>query len=155
MIETVRERVVENAVESLRLMTVGAGFSQDYRHVVAWRVPAQGSALPSPGVFVFDMSETVISEESIGELMSLELYVELIQDYQQSQDVDGGKIRRALIGDATKALLVDITRGGIARDTRRISSRTNAGAAGTTRAVVQVLFRVTYGVVYDDPTRHF
>jgi hypothetical protein len=116
MSETVREKILQDVLETLETVTVASGYDNTLASVQRWKQKGNDTTVNVPCVVI--VAGTEKKEPKPNPLMTCMFTVVLTVWTQQvdSDETPTDTILDSLLGDIEKALMIDITRGGYAQD---------------------------------------
>ncbi len=140
-----REDICVDLVETLRRMRKGSGYHFDY---TVGRFAWPGDAPAYPATEVLDGDEEVDQLNSIIHNRKLSV---VIRSRHKVTD-QGSTAASWLIADMERAVMVDITRGGKAVNTRIIGTDKVVGWPGPDEVTADVTLEVSYRTTLSDPS---
>jgi len=147
---TVRESILENLRTTLEQITVANGYHNDIVSVQRWR-QSGNSLLNVPCIVINAGPEEKEPVPNPFTTCRFTVYLDvwMRQDAADLQPTDA--LLNSLLGDIEKALMVDYTRGGFAKDTNIKSNVLFETLEGQPQAGIVIELEIIYQHKQDDP----
>ena len=147
---TVREQILANLQTTLEGISVDNGYDNDFSNVQRW-LQAGNSYSNTPYIIIEAGEEEYNSAPN--PLRSCKMAVYLEVGTVQSSDDTGSTdtLINSLLGDILKSVVVDITRGGIAKETNVLGAVPFEGTQGQPFVGVMVTLEIMYRYLFTDP----
>lgn len=150
MAETIREKILANIKTTLEGISIANGYNNDIAGVERWK--QHGNSLREvPCIIINGGPED--KEAGPNPLVSCKFTAYLdIWIRQDKEDVNPtDSILNSLLGDVEKAMMVDCTRGGDAKDTNILSNTPFETVEGAPHAGLIVEVEIIYRHYQNDP----
>lgn len=143
---TIRQRIIDNLKSTLEGMSTPT-FATEFASVKVWGGNVALAISEYPSAIIMPMGDE--SDDSRSAILehTLDLAIMLVVD-----DSDWASALERAIAEVQVALLTDWQRGGVALDTKVLSSTPWDDEATEPKAGAQMLVRVIYRTLYEDPT---
>ena len=146
---SIRENINVNLITSAKQMTKGAGYHYDWGSFFRHLAPDEPEDVPAYG------------QQDTGEFISQIIYplhervltVEIRGYHYVSDPTQAGTVANYLLADLERMLMQDITRGGLAVDTRLIRNDTFIGYPATNGVTVAIVSEIDYRTLLTDPNK--
>lgn len=147
---TVRESILENLKTTLEAISIANGYHNDIASVQRWR-QSGNSLLNVPCIVINAGPEEKTPEPNPFTTCRFTVYLDvwMRQDAADPQPTDS--LLNSLLGDIEKALMVDYTRGGFAKDTNIKSNVLFETLEGQPQAGIIIELEIIYQHKQDDP----
>lgn len=147
----VRENILENIRTTLTGITIANGYENTLASVQRWRQDGNQTAeIP------FAIVKSLPENKTVGPnpMVTCRLTVWVLVATRQDEDAVGSTetVLNSLTTDVEKALMVDVTRGGQARDTNILGIEPFDEVEGQPAAGVIIELEVNYQHLQTDPT---
>jgi hypothetical protein len=147
---TIRENILENLKTTLESISIASGYHNDIASVQRWR--QSGNSLVAVPCIVINAGpeekEPAPNPFTTCKLtVYLDAWIRQAQDDPQSTDT----LLNSLLGDIEKALMLDYTRGGYAKDTNIKSNVLFETLEGQPQAGIIVELEIIYQHRQNDP----
>lgn len=151
MSNTVRENIFLNIKTTLEGITIANGYANTLASVQRWK--QQGNPTKSsPTVIISAGAETKTPARSYNLThCTLGVMLDVWVREAESSTSDSEVILNSLLGDIEKAINVDITRGGYARDTRIMSVANFETVDGEPKCGLIIELEIIYAHKQTDP----
>lgn len=146
--ESLREQVFDSIADALAAITAGGTYWYTPANVFRYDLP-DVDAISFPTYVVADDSETVDRLTKPLAHRSLTVTVSAVHMAQIQDGPD--RVARRLLQDIQTAVLADPTRGGLAVDTREVSSRLDIAGPNEPQVMVEATFTVQYRTALANP----
>lgn len=146
---SVREQICVNMIETAKQMTEGAGYNFTWGSFFRHLAPDEPEDVPA-----FGMQDTGESTtQLVFPIHDRTLTVE-VRGYHYVPDPEqAGTVANHMIADLERVLMQDVTRGGLAVDTRLIRNDTFIGYPATNGVTVSIVAEIDYRTLLTDPNQ--
>lgn len=115
---SVREEIVANIQTTLRLIDAGATYDNTIEDAAIQRWNSNGNPRGTvPMILIYEASESRSDKSFRLTHCRMSIFLALMCRQTEDDSTSAGTLLNSLLGDITKALKVDVTRGGYAVDT--------------------------------------
>lgn len=147
---TVRERILANIKTTLEGVTVAGGYNNTLASVQRWK--QSGNTFEEvPCVIVAAGPEQENEEPNPNVTCRLTVFLGIWTRQAESDPAASDTVLNSILGDIKKALRVDVTRGGYARDTNILSNEPFDSIEGQPDIGLMVVLEVRYQHLQTDP----
>src|SRR5438128_2529391 len=118
--DTIRERCLKNAVLSLQAIKTANGYDNTFEDLAVQRFKQNGQPLSvGNNLLIIYEGEDQTDEQPVTlTTHRLALALQVLARYDDAADArSGAEVCNSLMGDVIKAMLSDVTRGGVALET--------------------------------------
>lgn len=147
---TVRESILENLRTTLAGITVANGYHNDIASAQRWR-QSGNSLLNVPCIVINAGPEEKEPTPNPFTTCRFTIYLDVWMRQDQSDPQPTDALLNSLLGDIEKALMVDYTRGGYAKDTNMKSNVLFETLEGQPQAGIVIELEIIYQHKQDDP----
>ena len=147
---TVRESILENIKATLETITEAGGYHNTIASVQRWR-QSGNSLVNIPCIVINAGPETKEPVPNPFTTCHFTVYLDVWTRQDESDPISTDTILNSLLGDIEKALAIDVTRGGFAKDTNIRSNVLFETAEGQPHAGIIIEIEVIYQHKQDDP----
>lgn len=117
MPDTVRENIFENIQTTLAAIVAGGTYDNTIQRVERWKQHGQDFQGAMPLIVITSGPEKRSDRTYPLTICDLTVYLSLWTRQAESDSADSETVLNSILGDITKALKTDLTRGGYAVDT--------------------------------------
>lgn len=147
---TVRESILANIKTVLAGVTTGNGYDNTLASVQRWRQDGN-TTFDIPCVFIAAGPETKNVGPNPNMTCRLTIFIGIWTRQEKINTDPSDAILNSLLGDIEKALMLDVTRGGYARDTNILSNEPFDSIEGQPDIGLMVQMEVLYQHLQTDP----
>lgn len=153
MTDSIREKIMQNLVDTLESITVGNGYKNTIRGV--YRYEQEGNTLADvPCIEIIPMPENIDRSPNPYATCMLSLSIDVwFRHDKQDQPEPTDKYLITFLDDVTKALMVDNTRGGYAIDTIITGNYPFEGVQGQPYVGITISVDIQYRHKINDTTQ--
>jgi len=147
---TVRESILENIKTTLEIIQEAEGYDNTIQSVQRWR-QSGNSLVNIPCIVINAGPETKEPIPNPFTTCRFTVYLDVWTRQDESDPVSTDTLINGLLGDIEKALVIDITRGGFAKDTNIRSNVLFETAEGQPHAGIIIELEIIYQHRQTDP----